>query len=226
MAQNKKKVVRVIDCNGGNGNVVARLIREKLAYTVRMANGPKDLSEATHVILTGVGATRTIMSSLNSKGLIPKLEKIIFRKGVFFLATGVAMQLLFDESKDAPPGSIVPCLGWLPGTVEKYDTEQPFAPKIGVSGCVFVKETPITTVNQCEEFYFHTNGHHVRPSNPSDIWAWADNDVDYVAAVQRDNIYGVQFRMEKGIGASRRLLEDFLELEKEEVKKEAVKKEE
>lgn len=205
-------MIRIIDCKGGNAPTVAQAVRA-LGYRAKLAHGPLDLSEATHIILPGAGNTKTIMSSLKSMSVIPKLEKVVRKKGVPLLATGIGMQVLFEHSEE----NDTPCLGLLPGNVVKYDMEQPFAPQMGVYGCIFIKDTPLksTSIDQCGDYYYHMNSFQVKPAEEDDIWAMADNDVDFVAAVQRDNIYGVQFRLERGGVSGRKIIEDFLELNRE-----------
>ena len=207
-------MIRIIDCQGGNAGGLARIIRERFGYKVKLARGPLDLSKASYVILPASGSVNAMMNSIKPMGIIPKLEKVVFKKKIPFLATGLAMQILFDYGKSINGKSITRCLGWLPGIVEKYDTDLPFAPKKGLYGCIFVKETPFTAIDQCGEYYFQMNGFHVVPANKSDIWAWADNDVNYIAAVQRENIYGINFRLDKGGENSIKLLENLLNVNK------------
>ena len=53
------------------------------------------------------------------------------------------------------------------------------------------------------------------PQDETDIWATSDYAGNFVAAVQRDNIYATQFHIEKSGEAGLNLLKRFLQLERE-----------
>jgi glutamine amidotransferase len=166
------------------------------------------LADATRIILPGVGNIKAAMSSLKTMNLLPKLEKAVLRKKVPFFAVCTGMQLLFDRYEHDDED--ISCLGWFSGRVVKFDLGK--APIADCSKVCFVKKTPLIAQGQKDEVATFINPNHVLPADEADIWALADNKGAYVAGVQRDNIYAIQFHLDKGDLAIH-LLKGFLGLE-------------
>jgi len=207
-------MIRIIDYKAGNAPSVMRAVKH-LGFNAEYARGPKDFGDATHIILPGVGTAKATMASLKALNLPSKLEKAVLKKKVPFMGICVGMQILFEHSEeDDNPG-----LGWLKGNIVKYDTQKVRVPQMGWNQVRFVKDTGLPekvcshTFSAPDYFYF-VNSYHAKPEEESDIWAVSDYNGDFIAAVQRDNIYATQFHIEKSGEAGLRLLNDFLKLER------------
>ena len=205
-------MVRIIDYKAGNAPSVMHAVKH-LGFKAEYARNQKDIGDATHIILPGVGTAKATMDSLKALNLPSKLEKAILKKKVPFLGICVGMQILFEHSEEDD----MPGLGWLKGNIVKYDTGKVRVPQMGWNQVRFVKDTPAkpNIASHAQDYYYFVNSYHAKPAEESDVWAVSDYNGDFIAAVQRDNIYATQFHIEKSGEAGLNLLKSFLQLERE-----------
>jgi glutamine amidotransferase len=169
------------------------------------------LESSTHIILPGVGSAKATMNSLHELGLIKALEDVVLRKNVYFLGVCVGMQVLFEHSEEEDTN----CLGWFKGRVVKYNVSEVRVPQMGWNLVRFTKETPIDTK---DGYFYFVNSYYAvlssesAPLSESGVWAVADYNEPFTAAVQNDNIYATQFHVEKSGKAGLLLLGSFLSL--------------
>ncbi|NLB42380.1 MAG: hypothetical protein GX815_08990 [Clostridiales bacterium] len=76
-------MIGIIDYKAGNAPSVLHAIRH-LGFNATLAHNARDIDEATHVILPGVGSAVATMKSLGEMGLIAALEEIVLHKKVDF----------------------------------------------------------------------------------------------------------------------------------------------
>ena len=195
-------MIRIIDYKAGNAPSVMHAVRH-LGMKAQFASSAKDLSEATAVILPGVGSAKATMKSLNEMNLLAKLEKVVLRKKIPFLGICVGLQILFEHSEE----NDTTCLGWLKGRVAKFDPAKVRVPQMGWNETRFVKDAP----NANPGYFYYVNSYYANPIDTSDIWATADYGGEFTAAVRKENIYATQFHIEKSGEAGLALLKAFLE---------------
>ncbi len=200
-------MIKIIDYKAGNAPSVMHAVN-RLGYEAAFAYHPKDLYDAAHIILPGVGSAKATMESLVKMGMTEALEKMVLQKNVFFLGICVGMQILFEHSEEENTD----CLGWLKGGVVRFDSQKTRVPQMGWNQVRFIKSTPLGT--QDDSFYF-VNSYYANPADSADLWGEADYGGSFTAAVCRNNIYGTQFHAEKSGEAGLLLLDSFLRLEKE-----------
>jgi glutamine amidotransferase len=197
-------VIKIIDYKAGNAPSVMHAVTH-LGYDAAFVRSAEDLTDASHIILPGVGSARATMDSLAELSLLEALETLVLQQKTCFLGICVGMQILFDYSEEGD----TPCLGWLPGRVRKFDSGQVRVPQMGWNQ-VRLTETPLCAA-RADYFYF-VNSYYATPENPNDIWGVANYNDPFTAAVRRENIYGTQFHTEKSGPAGLRLLDGFLRL--------------
>ncbi len=197
-------MIRIIDYSAGNAPSVLHAMN-RLGFETDFARSSQDLSDATHIVLPGVGSAKATMKSLDELGLLPALEHAVLEKKTPFLGICVGMQILFEHSEEED----TLCLGWLKGRVRKFDSEKVRVPQMGWNQVHFVKQVPPQT--QDEYFYF-VNSYAAEVGDTHDLWGSADYNGSFTAAVQRDNIYATQFHAEKSGEAGLALLRMFKEL--------------
>ena len=85
----------------GVGNVQAFLnLFKRLGLQSRRANTPDSLSDATHLILPGVGHFDYAMNSLNNSGMRDKLDDLVLVNKVPVIGICVGMQMLAESSDE------------------------------------------------------------------------------------------------------------------------------
>lgn len=202
------QMIKIIDYKAGNAPSVLSAVKH-LGYAADFARCAKDIENASHIILPGVGSAKATMESLREMDLIPALENAVLRKKVFFLGICVGMQILFEHSEEDD----TECLGWLKGKVVKFDVSKVRVPQMGWNQVRFVKNA-VNNQDDQDDFFYFVNSYYAKPENESDLWGVADYHGIFAAAICRDNIYATQFHAEKSSEAGLMLLKGLLSLKK------------
>jgi len=198
-------MIKIIDYKAGNAPSVLHAVTH-LGYDPVFARNPKDLEDATHIILPGVGSAKATMESLRELSLIEALENAVLHKKVLFLGICVGLQILFEHSDEEDTN----CLGWIKGRVVTFDSAKVRVPQMGWNHVQFMKK-PLGRI--WHDFYYFVNSYYAKPENRLNIWGTADYNGTFAAAVCQDNIYATQFHIEKSGEAGLELLNGFLSLE-------------
>jgi len=196
--------------NYGVGNLASvQNILKKIGVVSRISSEEKDILEAEKLILPGVGAFDNCAHKLAESGLTAALNKQVLIEKTPVLGICVGMQLMLSKSEEGSTSG----LNWIPGKVQKFDaTRMPASLKIPHMGWTEVierKETPLLRdMHDLPRFYF-VHSYHAVPEDTNHELLSAEYGYEFTAAVQRDNIIGVQFHPEKSHRFGMKLLENF-----------------
>lgn len=168
----------------------------------------EDFRAATHIVLPGVGAFADGMKELHARGLIEILSEEVHVKRKPFLGICLGMQLLGSEGVE---GGATPGIGWIPGSVRRLTLDEATfrLPHIGWDTVTIAQETPLFSDVPSQDFYF-VHSFVLKPENAADIAATCEYGVPFAAAVQRGNVFGVQFHPEKSQKGGLALLKNFV----------------
>ena len=196
-------MIKIIDYKAGNAPSVLHALTN-LGHKAEFASKPDDFKKAQCIILPGVGSAQATMDSLKELNLIESLkEAVLGKKKIPFLGICIGMQILFEYSEE----DNAQCLGWLPGRVVKFDAQKTRVPQMGWNKVTFVKDTNIYDAK--EDYFYFVNSYHAQ-AEYSDVWGEADYSGKFTASVNRGNIYGTQFHVEKSGEAGLKLLDEFV----------------
>lgn len=186
----------------GNLPNVARAVR-KLGFECRIA---PSLDGACKAILPGVGAFGAAMRRLEP--LRDEIERFVSRGGPL-LGICLGQQLLFESSEELGQHR---GLGLLRGTVRYLP---PFPglkiPHMGWNELRFVRETPMGRGFPPGGQVYFVHSLYADCSDPEDVVAESEHGIRFPAAVQRGNLWGMQFHPEKSGTVGLELLRRFLE---------------
>lgn len=205
----------IVDYGSGNLRSVEkafeRAIRESNSnMRAVVTSDPDAIAAADRVVLPGVGAFGACMQGLQSlDGAISALEHAVLINARPFMGICVGMQLLAEEGVEFGRHR---GLGWIPGCVREIENpaENLTLPHMGwspVEPADYAVGMPAIAENA--SFYF-AHSFHFEPENKSHVIALSHHGGSIVAAVGRDNIFGVQFHPEKSQAAGIALLSSFL----------------
>jgi glutamine amidotransferase len=204
-------MIAIIDYKAGNAPSVLHAVT-RLGYEAVLARNGRDCTGAAHIILPGVGSAKATMESLREGGFIDTLTEAVLQRKAFFLGICVGLQILFEHSEEDD----TVCLGWLKGSVVKFDTRQVRVPQMGWNKVVFTEHTGLYRsdkyLSASDGHFYFVNSYHAKPEQTADIWGTAEYVHPFVAAVRRDNIYATQFHVEKSGETGLTLLRGFLEI--------------
>jgi len=188
------KKITIIDCGIGNRASIRNMLRQ-IGVDAQVSNDPLQILNSHIIILPGVGSFDGFMQALSEKNLINVLNEAVLKRGISILGLCVGMQVLFEKSEEGE----LPGLSWIPGQVrllkQLFDsTENIKLPHIGWKSVEVKEGTFIPKENQ----YYFVHSYYCGPQSQSDVLGSIEiNQKKVVVAVQKDNIYGVQFHPEK-----------------------------
>jgi imidazole glycerol-phosphate synthase subunit HisH len=203
-------MLAVIDYGAGNLRSVLHALVYLNAPDVRLVQQPSQLEGAKKIILPGVGAFGAGMQQLREQGLVEPLRERL-AGGVPYLGICLGMQFLFDESDEMGNHA---GLGILPGKVTRFPMRPGLkVPHMGWNELQPCRATPLLDGVPTPSYAYFVHSYYCSPANEDDVLVRVDYGEPFTAAVQRDNIYGVQFHPEKSQRTGLRILSNFLELE-------------
>jgi glutamine amidotransferase len=200
-------MITVVDYGMGNLRNVRRAF-ESLGEEVSITASGAAIAAAGTLILPGVGAFGEAVKRIDDLGLRKPLIHHM-EQGRPLLGICLGMQLLFEESEES---SGARGLGILNGTVKRF-AEGLHVPHIGWNDVVPSKPSPLFPEGGGVFYFVHSF------YAPTSEWTVATTDygVTYSAAVQKGNVYGVQFHPEKsenvGLGLLRRFIDAIVDIE-------------
>jgi imidazole glycerol-phosphate synthase subunit HisH len=198
--------------NYGVGNLASiKNMLKKAGYESVLASDEGTIEKADKIILPGIGAFDHCMQQFNASGLRPLVTKRVMEDKIPLLGICVGLQMLMEASEEGTE----PGLGWIAGKTIKFKKENLNGlkiPHMDWTNVQVVKNTLLTeNLGEQPRFYF-VHSYHVQPKFPEDELMRAHYGYDFTAAVNRENIYGVQFHPEKSHRYGLKILENFARL--------------
>jgi glutamine amidotransferase len=202
----KQKVV-IIDYGVGNTHSVSNALNY-LGYRVVISNQKNHIKEAEVLILPGVGAFDAAVSSLKVHNLLSILseEVLVNKKPILGICVGMQMLATSSEENGKHDG-----LNWLEGEVVRLDLPNHFTvPHVGWNDVEVKIKAPLFGRNQEGANFYFDHSYYYRCA-PEYVAASCNYGIEVTAAVQKDNIFGVQFHPEKSQTAGLKLLRSFIQ---------------
>lgn len=205
-------MIVVVDYRMGNLGSIANILRKVGAEAV-VSGDSSVIANATKLILPGVGAFDEGMKNIDALGLHDVLDRRVLRDHVPTLGICLGMQLMARGSEEGEK----PGFGWIAADVKRFRFLQADArlkvPHMGWNDLKSIKPaTLLSGFPGIPRFYF-VHSYYMSCDDSSDVLATAYYGIDFPAAIQRDNIMGVQFHPEKshkfGIALFRNFVEQF-----------------
>ena len=189
----------VIDSGGANLGSVHNAL-QRLGVDARVTLDHAAIRNAGRLLLPGVGAAAPIMQRLHESGLVPLLRES--RQPLLGICVG--MQVLFERSAEGD----TPCLGLLPGTVEKMAAAPGVrVPHMGWNRLHRERDSALLDGIDDDFAYFV---HSYAADADENCVASVEHGRRYAALVQREHVAGAQFHPERSAETGSRLLRNFL----------------
>lgn len=195
--------IAILDYGMGNLRSVEKAL-ERVGAEAEITPEPDRAREADGLILPGVGAFPRAMARVRELGH-DELAKERLAAGTPVLGICLGMQLLFESSTELGGEEGI---GLLEGEVREIRAGDAKVPHIGWSAVSWERRSPLTDgIEDGTPFYFV---HSFTPQPGSeDVLGTAAYGERFACAVERGNLFGVQFHPEKSSAAGLRLLSNF-----------------
>ncbi|MDO8620289.1 MAG: imidazole glycerol phosphate synthase subunit HisH [bacterium] len=200
------KTVAIIDYGMGNvGSVLNALAYLKVPALV--TRNAEEIRCASHIILPGVGAFGEGMRNLREYGLIPLLEEVR-QAGKPLLGICLGMQLLASVGEE---GGEHEGLGFIPGRVRRFKVDEANVrvPHIGWND-VSPTADAVLFRNVSPLIFDFVHSFHLVPEDSAVVSATCNYGEEFVVAVQKGSVFGVQFHPEKSQKSGLAVLNNFL----------------
>ena len=191
----------IIKYNAGNIQSVLNAL-ERLGVQAEVTDDAGKLMAADKIIFPGVGEASSAMKSLQQNNLDVVIKNL--KQPVLGICVG--MQLLCTHSEE----NNVDCLGIVPVRVKKFISKPTIkVPQMGWNN-IYDLQTALFKGLENNSFIYNVHSYYAEDS--SYTIARCNYGIEYAAAIQKNNFYGVQFHTEKSAETGDRILQNFLEL--------------
>jgi len=198
-------VIAILDYGAGNLRSVTNALRV-LDLPHQVVRDRDGLARASRIILPGVGHFGQMIRALDAMQVREILLSRI-RDGVPFLGICLGLHALFEGSEEAPG---LAGLGLIPDSVRKFsgDMRVPhmgwneIEPRADFRTSRLLGDLPART----HVYFAHS---YYAPIEPSTSSVCEYGGVQFSAALERENVFALQFHPEKSGGVGQRILLNF-----------------
>jgi len=197
--------IQIIDYGMGNLRSVQKAF-ERIGVEADICQNPSELSNASRVVLPGVGGFRDAIQALRGHGFVNAIEDFIATKKPF-LGICLGLQLLFDVSYEDGQWE---GLGIFPGQVVRFDEHAELKiPHIGWNTLHTKTDCPLFSQIPQDSFFYFVHSYYAIPKDNKLTSGVCDYGCDFTASVTKGNIFATQFHPEKSQRWGLQLLKNF-----------------
>ena len=182
-----------------------------LNVPVQEISEPSQLDSVDSIVLPGVGSFPDSMDKINSLGILERLEKEVVEKGKPFLGICIGMQVLASVGHEFKTEA---GFNFISGKVVQINTTD-FGlrlPHIGWNECNIHRKCSLFEEFQEPPVFYFVHSFHFQPDSEHHIVATCEYGQEIISAIQKDNMFGVQFHPEKSQRDGLKLLSNFSKL--------------
>jgi glutamine amidotransferase len=197
-------MIAIVDYGMGNLRSVEKAF-EKLGVPTCVTSTPEEVAGANAVVVPGVGAFGDAMHELEKRNLTAVVTDQAAR-GIPLLGICLGLQVFFEESEESPG---IRGLGLLSGKVKRFPKMGLKVPHMGWNSLTIREASRLFDGIPEGSFFYFVHSYYVEPLASECTAAWCEYGIRFTAAVEKDNIFGVQFHPEKSQKVGLQVLANF-----------------
>jgi glutamine amidotransferase len=202
--------IAIVDHGLANIHSVVNMLKY-LNFYPEVIEHPKDLAKVDKIILPGVGSAAAVSSNLEKKGFMEPLREFVEIKKKPILGICVGMQVMMEGSDEGNCTGF----GWIKGRCVRFQSQKTLPIKIPHMSWnqVFPNKNKRLFRNSGEpQKYYFVHSFYADCINKEDIAGTCNYGHEFTAAIEKENIYGVQFHPEKSHAYGMELFKNFLNI--------------
>ena len=186
------------------------MLKKSNAFEVVISNKYNDIKNAEKIILPGVGHFDFGINQLKQSDLIEILSVKALEEQIPVLGICLGAQLLTKGSEEGSE----PGLGWINAQTIKFDRSKMWdnlkVPHMGWNEVKLKKSSKLFQDMPDDPRFYFVHSYHIQCNEPSDVLLSTQYGYEITAAVEHENILGVQFHPEKSHKFGLQLLSNFI----------------
>jgi glutamine amidotransferase len=199
-------MIVIVDYGVGNLSSVSNMLR-KAGGDVTVSRDPVEILAADKLLLPGVGHFDHGMKMLNASGLREALDRFALELRRPVLGICLGAQILGKRSEEGVESG----LGWIDMECHRFEAMPGIrVPHMGWNQISRKKPSPLLDHMEADARFYFVHSYRMICTEPEDVLATATHGVEFVCAVQRDNIMGTQFHPEKSLRHGLALMRSFV----------------
>jgi len=203
-------MIIIIDYGMGNLGSIYNMLK-KIGVQSKITNHPKEIINAQKMLLPGVGAFNNAMIKINESGFRDILIKKALVEKIPVLGICLGMQLLTDGSEEGD----LPGLGLIPAKTIRFNfnnNEKLKVPHMGWNSVYEYNQSNLTKELLEEPRFYFVHSYYVKVDKEENSILKTNYGIEFDSAIQKENIFGVQFHPEKSHKFGMKLLENFAKI--------------
>lgn len=201
-------MIIIIDYGLGNLGSILNMMK-KIGAKAAISSDPEVIGQADRLILPGVGAFDRGMEHLNERGLVPVLNRKALSDRVPVLGICLGCQLITKRSEEGT----LPGLGWIDAETVRFRFDSVHGhlkiPHMGWNVARMCGQDPLVAGLDGEQRYYFVHSYHLACNDEGDALMKTSYGYEFVSAVKRGNVTGVQFHPEKSHRFGMQLLKNW-----------------
>jgi glutamine amidotransferase len=208
-------MITIINYGLGNLGSIFNMLK-KIGVRSTISSDPDTIRKAEKIISPGVGHFDRAMERINQDGMKEALDEKALKDKIPFLGICLGMQLFGMQllTKSSGEGRL-PGLSWIPAKTIRFRFPNLSHMKIPHMGWNLVHRaapSPLTENFEPEHRFYFVHSYHAQVEDERFSILKTEYGYSFDSAIQRDNIFGVQFHPEKSHRFGMRLLDNFARL--------------
>lgn len=199
-------MITIIDLDIGNVGSIKNMLKFLNVESIITRNY-KDIISAKKIILPGVGAFDTAIKNLKKFEILEALNIKAKEDKIPILGICLGMQLLTNFSEEGTEEG----LGWIDGETRKFnfETNKFKIPHMGWNNVQVSNNCKLTEGFDNDTRFYFVHSFYVKVKNEKNSILKSNHFIEFDSAINKENIYGVQFHPEKSHKYGKLLLKNF-----------------